>query len=516
MRSFFAENTENMVKDADEKRLEQLLEVQAHRLKHEPHRYYVPIGKGEEFIDLIGSGKYIVVLLSAANGIGKTWLAANLLANMFWKNDNKYFQHEFFRNFPYPKQGRIVSDPTTVTDTIIPTLEKVFPKGRYNVQKVETSKDGKRYEYHWKTDTGWEFNIMSYEQDVGEFESATLGWCWFDEPPPEHIYKATIARFRMGGFAFITATPLTGSAWIYDQIVTNNDNEKEFRAFVEAEVEDACKEHGVRGFLDHEQIVKMISQYSEEDKQARVFGKFQHLTGLVFKTWNRKIHVVRPFSVDRRDFSVLELLDPHPRNPDALMWLATRKDGVKFVVDEIYDTFNSTGELAGRVKAIAKNYRIEERRADQLAWNKDQHRGVTRGRSLAEELAELDLDYMPASKDRQNGIRLVQNALSYEIMADEDVTRFIKPPVLFVFDTCVRTIWEFEHWQYQEWTGKTSEYKSRSERPQDKDDHQMENLGRGFLNDIGFVPYRPPREPVHPLSIAEPKRSAIPNLDPYS
>ena len=62
-------------------------------------------------------------------------------------------------------------------------------------------------------------DLMSYEQDTKEFEAVDLGFAWFDEPPPESIYKATVARMRRGGIIFITATPLTGSAWLYDHIV---------------------------------------------------------------------------------------------------------------------------------------------------------------------------------------------------------------------------------------------------------------------------------------------------------
>lgn len=497
------------------RRLEELKRIKRHRLENERFRYYTPIGKGEEFINHIGSGKYIVTLLSAANGIGKTYVAANLLANLFWPNGNKYFQHEIFKDWPFPKKGRIVSDPTTVQETIIPTLKAVFPKGRYGVQKYETSKDGKHYQYHWVTDTGWEFNIMSYEQDAKEFESATLGWFWFDEPPPQPIYKATIARLRLGGVGWITATPLTGSAWMYDEIITNPNNEAGFRAFVTAEVEDACEEHGVRGFLQHEQILKQIAQYDDEDKQARIFGKFQHLTGLVFKQFDTKIHVVRPFVVSPREFSVINLLDSHPRNPDAVLWVATNRRGEKFVIDELYKNFTSTGELAAAIKAKDAQYRVEEWYADPSAWNIDQHKQTTT-LSLAAELEQLGLPYEPASKDRSNGIILTRNALSYELLGD-DLSRFVKPPMLYFFDTCVRTIWEIQHWQYNEWTGKTAEKRSPSEKPVDKNDHEMENLGRAFLNDPGFVEYVPPREAYHPLDLRQYNNQPqnLPKLDPY-
>lgn len=73
-----------------------------------------------------------------------------------------------------------------------------------------------------------------------------------------------------------------------------------------------------------------------------VYGKFQHLTGMVFKQFNTRVHVIKPFHINRRDFVVVEAIDPHPRNPDAVVWIATDAKGRRFVVDELYtaDFFN--------------------------------------------------------------------------------------------------------------------------------------------------------------------------------
>ena len=497
-----------------------LMQLKIHRLMNEQHRYYTPIGKVESFIDELGTGKYIVGLLSAANSIGKTYAGANMLANLFWPVDNKFFQQKIFKDWPYPKRGRIISDPTTVTKTIIPTLKEVFPKGRFSVEKYSTTKQGKQFESSWKTDTGWEFDIMTYDQSVKEFESATLGWIWCDEPPPQLIYKASIARFRLGGVMWITATPLTGSAWMYDEIITNVDNETGFRFFEQAELEDACIEHGVRGFLKHDNIMKQVAQYNAEDRQARVFGKFQHLTGVVFKKWKRSIHVIKPFRLDKRDYSVVTYLDPHPRNPDAVMLVAYDKYGRKFVVDEIFKNFDSTAELAAAIKQKEFGHRIVERYADPAAWLENQHHaGRSDVNSLAVELEDEGLEFDQASKQRTMGIRLVTSALNYQLVHEEVGDRFTETPDLYVFEHCIRTIYEFEHWQWQEWTGKTIDKKSKSEKPQDKDDHMMENLGRAFLNDPGFIKYIPIRQKLYtgPLSTGSNRPIHDPtNLDPYS
>jgi hypothetical protein len=255
---------------------------------------------------------------------------------------------------------------------------------------------------------------------------------------------------------------------------------------IEASIEDNCLEHGVRGILKHEDIMQMIAEYDDEDKQARIFGRFQHLTGLVFKKFYRRIHVRKPFTINPRDFCVIELLDPHPRNPDAVMWVAFNKSGERYVVDEIYKNYHGNiDQMAFEIKQRASQYRIIQRRADPAAWNEDQHQHPSYN-SLAKRLADKGLEYIPASKERTNGIRLIQEALDYQLMGETE--DYFKRPMLYVFENCIRTTWEFEHWQYNEWTGKAVEKRNQSEKPQDKDDHMMENLGRAFLDPLDFVP----------------------------
>jgi len=443
---------------------------------------------------MVGNNKTFICLFSAANGVGKTACGCNILAHILYGNSgNKWFEEKefewvygkqkgtrkatdfsLFNKFPYPKQGRIVSDATTIIETTVPELKKWLPAGRYTANKA-----GKNYERKWITDTGHKFDLMTYDQGVKEFESATLGWAWFDEPPPLAIFKATVARMRI----FITATPLTGSAWMYDHILTYEGDGGQ-RDFIEAGVSCNCIEHGTRGILHHKDIEKMIAEYDEEDMQARVHGKFQHLIGIVFKAFKRKIHVIKPFSINTRDFMTIEALDPHPRNPDAVMFVAVDRKGNKYVTDELYDNFK-TFELADRIHKIEDRHRIELRMADPAAFVKNQHDDDPEEETLAGKLLnKYDLDFVPASKNRTQANRAIKDALDYEIVGDEMVIS----PEIYIFDTCQRTIWELEHLQWDDWRGKAAERKNPLEKPMDKDDHMIENLGRILLLNLQFIP----------------------------
>jgi len=279
------------------------------------------------------------------------------------------------------------------------------------------------------------------------------------------------------------------------------DELKRSVGLVQANIEDNCIEHGVRGILHHSDIERMIANYSAEDIQARVYGKFQHLTGLVFKEFNKRVHVIKPFKITFEDYCVYQRLDTHPRNPDACLWLAVDRKGTKIVVDELY-TEATTQELAQRIKAKDSQYRMIDRRIDPSAFIEDQHTK----KSLAKNLYALGLSYLPASKNRTHAIQVIHDALDYREAGDGT---FLKAPELFIFDTCLRTIWEMEHWQYQEWEGKAADKRSRSEKPQDKDDHMMENLGRALIDQPRFFEMEKPK---WGNSIEQ----STPTLDPYA
>lgn len=451
-----------------------------------PARQYLPNGKIAEFIQLVGKNDHFICLISAANGVGKTACGCNIIANICYGSQSSWFQFPLFEHFPYPKQGRIISDPKTIEQTLAGgqnELEAWLPKGRYT-----PSKAGRNFNALWKTDTGHSFDVMSLEQDPKEFESKTLGWAWFDEPPTEAIFKATIARMRKGGIIFITMTPLMGSAWIYDQIITKPEAGQ--RAFITADIEDNCKQHGVRGILEHSHIEKMVAEYSEEEKEARIHGRFQHLVGRVFKKFERRIHVVKPFEVNERHFTVYQAYDPHAQLPDALMWLAVDRGGKMFVIDELFKRLTLDEQVALVRKKEDGHYRVTSRVMDPYGFQPNKQERL--GRSLAQVMSEdYGLTYIESSKQRTAGIKLIENAINFQ----EKEGKLIIPPTLYVVETCTETIKEFEYLTWQERRGRGANEHDPMQKTIDKDDHFVpENLYRILIQNPQYDEYVEPNE----------------------
>lgn len=490
-----------------------------------PGSSYVPNGKSQDFIEMVGSGKHVVNLFCAANGVGKSCSGANILANIIFGPQSNWFKSgEFtwtdedgvaqtrkavpmtiFEQWPYPKRARIISDPTTIKSKIIPELEKWFPVNEVKAfpeAMYELGKEGKNYVCKIQTKTGWTIDIMSTEQDSKEFESADISLVWIDEPIPKDKFMATLARGRLGLIVIWTFTPLTFSAWIKEWMDEHADGE--YCDYVEAEMEDNCKIHGVRGILEHANIERVVSGMSEDEKEARAFGRFGHLIGRVHKLFKRKIHVVEPFPLDEKLYATYKALDPHARTADHCLYLSVNSRRQMYITGEVISE-GGTRALYERMKSFENvmHYRIEGRLIDPSAYNTDQHKDEG---SVGEQLEDMGERYVKGSKDMMAGIKRTNDALFYELREG----RLIRPPEIYIFSTCVTAIKQLEEYVWQEWKGSAKDSKQANAKPVDRNDHQCENLHRLLLCEPCFVPKKTATKYSSSLD------SDYEDIDPYS
>lgn len=498
-----------MVKEDESIKTDELNSWKRERLRRitdEGYRYYTPIGKMREFLNEAFTGKYATALMSSANGTGKTTTLINIVANLSRPSDNPSFQQPELLNWKHKRRGRIISDTATIKDTIVPELLSWLPKGTYKKWKngkdyyskfIIYDKDGRSF--HW--------DLMTYEQDPKQFESANLGIVICDEPVPFKIYTASFARLKLGGLFLIFATPLgdnVGSAWMYQKIASDPSREANDFFYMTASKENACEEHGEGGFLPHQQILREMKQYPEEEVLPRIFGEFVQVKGRVIKEYDEKVHVLdNVFDANPNDYVVAQMWDTHPRVKEAIMWCAVDRKGNNFIVDELWSD-EPLDSLIAKIKAIDSKYRIVKRLIDPSAFNIDKRfddpfrqegSSEKEGMSFARLLKEkYGLVYEPGSKRRSDGITLIRDALRFNFQAGV----WIKYPELFIQPHCTQTQWEFLNWMWQEWSGKTAEIKDPKAIPQDKNDHMMENLGRFFLENIEFT--EPIQEVIRSIS----------------
>ena len=421
--------------------LAKLLEEKRQRRENNLIKYFEPTGKQEEFIQAIGSGEYFICIFSASNANGKTALMANILgACIFGNNENKFLDYPFLNSFPFPHRARIASTPKNLEEigAIQTEIKKWWPKGRYTA-----SKKGRQFDSEYIIGD-WVVDLMSYEQDVSEFESVTLGVAIFDEPPPLKVLYATIARMRKGGIILIFMTPLDTGGEILEDLSEREsikiDGEEIGKISITyAELEDACEEHGVRGFLKHKDIMQMLSFYDPDEVDARAKGKPIHLTGRIYTDFEKKNpYVVDDFLIPE-DWTKVNIVDPHDGIPFAITWAAIDKTGQIWIYDEFpFEDLEKSQSTNLTIPDYARIIREKESRdnislriIDPYFANK---RYANSGKTVKEELTDLGFEFEDGDTSGVDlGHKRVREYLKYQKAYPVSA---VNHPRLHIFERC--------------------------------------------------------------------------------
>jgi phage terminase large subunit-like protein len=423
------------------------------RRENERLAFFEPNGAQERFIQVVGAASDNVCVFSAANGVGKTTLVVNILGNIIFGQQNSFFSQPLFKSWPYPKRARYITESKLVEQIgpLHTEIEKWWPKGRYVAEKA-----GKTY-YSLYLANGWVLDVMTYEQQVKEFEGVTLGVAVCDEPPPEAIFNATVTRFRSGGFMMVPMTPLTSAAYFFDRVVPNHP-----KSIVYASIEENCKDHGVRGQLEHKHIDQMIGDMPPDEVEARAHGKAMYLRGLVFKTFDYKMHVLKEPARPPLHATIYNVVDPHADKPFFAIWAWPHKNGDLYIFDEHpnEDFFRMHDNKWTRDDY--KRMYAEKEQGYHVKRVIDRHFGDVRSaaykKTLRDELAEIGMNYEPSYSatdgevgEIDTGVMKVREYLKY----NPDIPPSnINRPRLYINPHCLNTIKAFSRWSLDPKTGK--------------------------------------------------------------
>lgn len=361
--------------------------------------------------------------LIAANKIGKTTAACADLANFALQGG---------------KVCRVISNlgfQRGIQEVIIPELMKWIPRSRI-VGEPKKNSQGIVIKIILRGDNGQDsvITFMSGDQDDMTFEGDIADYVWIDEPGRKAIYTAMLRALLVTcGKMVMTLTPLS-EPWIYNDLYCSTDEEIEC---IEGTLWDACVDNG--GHLSKDQIEDFISKLPEDEKEARVFGKFRHLVGRVFKAFDPLKHIVKPFYIPN-DWPVYYAVDPHQRKPHAALFMAVSPENDWFICNEVY--FAAGIEDFGKeVKKVCDQYRIAKGVIDTSSETPDWQRRET-ARSILQRVG-LRLELARKKNQKEASRMLIKQALE-----GKDGTGI---PWLFVFENCKRTIFEFLNYVWDDY-----------------------------------------------------------------
>lgn len=327
----------------------------------------------------------------------------------------------------------------------------------------------------------------AYKNNPMGAESSDYDWCHVDEPIEEGHWKAILRGLtdRMGK-AWFTCT-LLEQPWINDFFFKDSKNQQqEYHQVVDEQTGRHIKWTMTGSIFDNpylqqEAIDDFLQSLTEEERACRISGIPMYLAGLVYKQFRHgevvqfdgsrlKSHILETvpagwnsYSDPPLNYTIHYAIDPHPRTPHAVLFIAVSPEGRPYVFNEIWMTGDSK-ELADRIRPILLGRYVITRIMDPSAFIEDQRNKSTFATDLQTQGIQ-GLEKGP--KDLERGIPAVQAVLK-------------QSDYLYVSPMCRTFLWEIGRYAWGDKQGVPTN------KPIDKDDHMMENLYRLVLRGLQY------------------------------
>jgi phage terminase large subunit-like protein len=290
-----------------------------------------------------------------------------------------------------------------------------------------------------KLKNGSILQFMYYTQQAMKFEGSDLDFVWFDEPPPYDIYHANRSRLiDRDGDIWMTMTPLE-EPWIFDEL---------WEPGIKGEREDTACFNMFMSDNPH-LSAKAVKEYEdtipEEEREARLYGKWKHLIGRVFNEFDRGIHILplRDLAHIPGGWKRIEIIDPHPKKPHVYIRCAVDPVNTLYVYEEY--------EVKGDVEALG-NHILSTREVTPNMIIVDTSTLLTgdniTGLDLKKNLAKIIGPFFPAIKKPEVKTDYLRKRLQDTIDlldVSESKRDYHKRKGIFFRSNCVKSAKQIEH-----------------------------------------------------------------------
>jgi len=346
--------------------------------------------------------------------------------------------------------------------------------------------------------------FMSYDQDVDKFAGTSRHFVHFDEEPPEDIYHECMTRLiDTAGSWWMTLTPVMGMEWMYDTVYLPGINDPESNISV---IEVDMTENP---YLDPNEIREYIKNLPEDDVDARQHGKFVRRGGVVYKSFDKGIHVVPSLEEVPTSWELYASLDHGYNNPTAWLYHGVDSDGNVITFAEHYESEMIVSEHAEQIKLINKS--IGRNPGIYVGDPAIAQRQAVTGTSIQTEYAQNGIFITLGNNDVLSGINKVNTYLSHDIKNG-------KKPRWVITENCVNLIREIQKYRWKTWASKKSERSNNKfDVPHKKDDHAVDSARYFFT----LMPDLTPIKPIDPpppsnLGFPEGRDIHVPRYDKNS
>jgi hypothetical protein len=224
------------------------------------------------------------------------------------------------------------------------------------------------------------------------------------------------------------------------------------------------------------EIDKAKDELTEDTFQQEYMADFRKYTGLVYKEFQREIHVIEPFDVPE-NWSVYRGIDFGSTNPTACLWIVVDGDDNHYVVAEHYATGQTIDFHAGIINAHSLSKRVSQTYGDPS------------GAQWIQEFAQRGIYITQANKEVGQafntwvtfGIEKVAERLkTVPGRVAPSMATPARPansyPSLYIFSTCTNLIREFETYRWKEKSVTQAQDLNEPDVPEKANDHAMDAL----------------------------------------
>ena len=230
-----------------------------------------------------------------------------------------------------------------------------------------------------------------------------------------------------------------------------------------------------------QEIEQAKKELTEDTFYQEYMADFRKYTGLVYKDFQREVHVVEPFDVPE-SWSVYRGIDFGSTNPTACLWISVDGDDNWYIIAEHYQTGETIDYHAGLINSNPFSRKV------------GQSYGDPSGAQWISEFAQRGIYITAANKEIgtnfnswvRYGIEKVSERLKImpghtvpqvQLLVGSDKTVGINGmPKLFIFSTCINTIREFETYRWKEKSVTQAQDLNEPDVPEKANDHAMDAL----------------------------------------
>lgn len=311
-------------------------------LKYVPHEKQIEVHKSRTPVTIVLGG----------NRTGKTWSAvAEALFTALGR-------HVYAEVRPPPVViWYVMPSLPMFRRTILPILRKLAPRSEIVLTKggdIITKKDNI---VTFKNNS--EIHFLSADMRQRRLQGADVDFGIIDETPDEEVFEELQARViqRQGRLLLVFAPIDAATYWVRDKLYFPwLGGERPDITVINMPVSDRDGNPLVP-YFSRAQIEQMERQWSDPQvRAARMYGEFITRSGVVFRTYDNKVHLVKPFEIPD-NFSRWWMVDPQYHRFAAL-YFAADEEGNYYVTDEFFSQDQNLNYRAERMAAITGDRQV--------------------------------------------------------------------------------------------------------------------------------------------------------------